>query len=291
MATDLDSYPSAASDSEENSGLNEPPGPPAPSPPTAARSRLLVVIAVVVVAVLVVVALVWVLGIGGFGPAGRSTPPVEVHVTVLTLGFSPGNNACFSSEFQTTHAQTVIAGGQLSYNVSLQDGNPGGARACTVTGLTVNTSGFSLLSSNVPLVVGTGTATLTFTLTAPSTAFNGSVVVSANVTFQAPNVLVSGQNFAVTGGGGECGSVSASGTGFTAFDGSTYSDAALVISISPLTTCSVSAIAAVGDPGFSIGASNLPVQLPIDSFTSVTFSLHLPSTSYQGALNFTLTLS
>jgi hypothetical protein len=291
MATDLGSEGSVEVDSAEYSAASEAPGAPPPAPPSAPRSKLLVMIAVVVVVVLVVVALVWVFGIGGFGTAGHSTPPTEVHVTVLTLGFAPGNNACFSSEFQTTSAQTVIAGGQLIYNVSLQDGNPGGARACTVTGLTVNTSGFSLLSSNLPVDVGTGKATLTFTLLAPPTAFNGSVVVDANVTFQTPNVLVSGQNFAVTGGSGECGSVSASGVGFSAFSGGSYSDGALVISISPETYCSVATIAVEGAPGFSIGATNLPVPLPIDSIASVTFSLNLPSTSYQGALNFTLTLS
>jgi len=99
----------------------------------------LAVIAAVAVVIIVVVALLWAFGIGGFRATDSSTPATAVHVTTLTLGFAPGSNPCFASAFRTTQSQAVIAGGQLLYNVTLQNGNPSGARDCTVTALTVNT--------------------------------------------------------------------------------------------------------------------------------------------------------
>ena len=111
------------------------------------------------------------------------------------------------------------------------------------------------------------------------------------MTYHAPDIQVSAQNFAVTGGGGQCGTVSASSPGFSSFGGGTYTDSVLVISLFQMVTCSVSQVTLDGSPGFAISATNLPVQLPIDSFASVSVSLSLPSTPYQGELNFTLTLS
>ena len=274
-----------------------PPGSEAPSPNPSTgsakprRRTLLIAVAAVAVVAIVVVALVLVLGIGGFHLTGSSSPPVTVRVNTLTLDFLPANEPCFGGGYQSTHALTVVAGGEMTYNVSLTDANPNGARGCTVTNLTIETKGFQLVSSNLPVGVGSGTRTLSFTLGTPASAFNGSVVVYANVTYQSPNVQVTAQNFQVTGGGGGCGSVSASGVAFSGFSGGTYNDSALVVSISPQYICSVTQISVDGTAGFTIGTTNLPVQLPIDSFTSITFELHLPSTAYQGALNYTVSLS
>lgn len=248
-------------------------------------------VAVIIVAAGLILAVVLVLG-GGFNLGGSSgPPPTEVQVTQLTVDFTPTNNTCFTSAYQTTHAQTVVAGSELDYNLSLPAGNPAVARNCTVLGLTVDTSGFSLVSSDAPLLIATGSASLTFALATPTTAFNGSVRVTAIVTYQGPNVEVSGQNYSVTGGNGQCGTVTASGTGFSGFTGTSYSDSALVFSISPQVPCSANQLTIDGTSGFSIGATNLPVSLPIDSFTSITFTLVLPPTPYHGVLNFTLTLA
>lgn len=261
--------------------------------PRRSRKLILGVSAAIAAVVIVVLALalLGVLGGGGIHLGGSSTPPTTVRINVLTLNFTPANNSCLLTEFQSTHGSTVIAGGEIVYNVSLQNSNPGGARDCSVTGLAIATAGFSIASSNVPLAVGTSAVTLTFTLATPSTAYNGSVTVTANVTFQKPDIHVQNQNFTETGGGGQCGSVSASSIGFSGFDSSTYSDSALAIAISPSRTCSVTSIALVGAPGFSISGTNLPVQLPSDSLASITFTLHLPTAPFQGSLNYTLTLS
>lgn len=257
---------------------------------------IVVGVAVAAVAVILITALVWGYGLGGLHPAGSgssgtTTPPVEVRVSVLNLAFLPGNNSCFSSAYQSTHANTVVAGGRILYNVSLSDENTNAAHGCKVTGLSVNTSGFSISSSNAPVNVGTGSATLHFTLQTPTTAYNGTVSVFANVTFQSPDVKVTAQNFKVTGGGGQCGSVTASGTAFSGFNGSRYSDGALLTDISPAVVCNVTQVTLDNASGFSITGTNLPVQLPIDSFVSISFTLQLPSTSFKGILNYTLTLS
>lgn len=294
----------SAAPEEANIGMDDAGGPtpvdevelsPRPTPRRPGRrTGLLVAVGAILVVVVLVVALLWGLGLGGLRPSGSSSkagpPPTEVRVSVVNLGFLPSNNSCFSSPYQSTHAETVLAGGVLTYNVSLSDGNPNTAHSCVVTGLFVNTSGFSLQSSNAPVGVGTGSATLSFTLQTPSLAFNGSVQVYANVTFQGPNIVVTAQNFKVTGGGGECGTVAGSATSFSAFSGSAYSDGALVTDISPVIVCNVTKITLSGTSGFSIGETNLPIQLPIDSFVSVSFELQLPSSAFRGELNFTLTL-
>lgn len=249
----------------------------------------------VVIAVVVIITLfsVGLLGQGGFSPLGPSHPSPEVVVGVLTLNFAPSNNPCFGSDYQTTATEKINAGGELLYNVSLRNGDPSAARNCTVTGLTVGTPGFTLLSSNLPVTVPSAFeyTTVQFALRAPDSAFNGSVLVSANMTYVSPDIEVTAQNFSFTGGGGACGSLSASGVGFSGFSGSTYSDSALVISVSPLAYCNLTQITVAPGFGFSISGSNLPLALPLNSFASVTFTLGLPSSAYSGTLEFTLTVT
>ncbi|MCI4354241.1 MAG: hypothetical protein L3K06_02610, partial [Thermoplasmata archaeon] len=285
--------PASESAAESADTAGQGPDPTFRSAPAAARSPrrtgILVAIAVVAVAVAVVLALLFTVGIGGFRLAGSSTPAL-VHVNELDLAFSPSSNACFPYGFQSTHPETVAVGGELLYNVSLQDVNPGGAHACTVTGLVVNTSGFTVVASDLPLVVGTGSATLDFTLSAPSAAFNGSVLVTANVTFLTPDVHVSAQNFHVAGGGGSCGTIVVSGIGFSGFSGSTYADSTLATAIFGTSTCHLTQLALSSAPtGFSIVSSSLPIAVPQNSFSGFTFALQLPPTSYQGELNYTVT--
>lgn len=91
----------------------------------------------------------------------------RVNITAVNWGFSGASN-CWATA--TTPGLAVAGGAQftvsirLNYTAGLLDPS-----TCTVQSVGVSTSGFSLVSANVPLVVASGgSATLSVTLRAPT---------------------------------------------------------------------------------------------------------------------------
>ncbi len=92
----------------------------------------------------------------------------RVNITAVNWGFSGASN-CWTTA--TTPGLSVAGGAQ--FTVSIRLNYTAGLlqpSTCTVQSVGVSTSGFSLVSANVPLVVASGgSATLSVTLRAPST--------------------------------------------------------------------------------------------------------------------------
>lgn len=235
------------------------------------------------------------LGLAGVLPLGINAlgaqPTVTVHSATLT--FEPASNPCFPSEYGGGQAHTLATGGVIDFTINLTDQSDGSVRACTVVSVNVSTPGFTVESSNVPLFVALGVpAELNVSVGVPNSAYQGNLSMTANVTFQRPNVDVTAQNFSYSpsSDSGPCGVDAASGVAFQTFAGSQYDDSAGFFVISPEVSCTITAVATT-TPGFSVVSASTPVFLPIDSFSGVSFVLAVPSQAYTGNVSIVLTLT
>lgn len=176
------------------SGGLPPPPPPAqplyatqPQPPRKSSTALVVV--VVVVVVILVLAIVGALAFSGAfhtagssgGGGGGSNPPAQVDVTAINFAFNGATN-CWTSSTGTgdvvSAGQTIQTTWTMSYNGGFLEPN-----SCTIQSVSVQTSGFSIQSTNTPLVVlAHGTQTLTVVLGTPGVAYTGVVTLDAQVT-------------------------------------------------------------------------------------------------------------
>jgi hypothetical protein len=245
--------------------------------------------------VVAVVVIVLLLGLAGVLPIGihalGSQPSVTVHSTTLT--FAPGSNPCFPSAYAGGQVHTLATGGVIDFTINLTDQSGGSVRDCTVTSVNVSTAGFTVESSNVPLIVPLGApAELNVSVGDPTSSYQGNLSMTANVTFQLPNVNITAQNFvwSPSSDAGPCGVDAASSTAFQTFAGSVYDDSAGFFVISPEVVCNVTAVSTT-TAGFSVVSSNTPVFLQIDSFGGVTFALSVPSQAYTGNVSIVLTLT
>jgi hypothetical protein len=217
----------------------------------------------------------------------------EVTVTDILLSFTPSNDPCFTSDYENSTPGTVVAGGTVTFVAAIVDQADGSARDCALTSVNVTTPGFVLVASNLPLNVSpSGSAQLNLTLRAPTISYDGPLNLTANASFELPNVHVLAQNvtFDPSGAAGACGvSVFGSG-GFTQFSATDFDDSIGFFVISPAYYCTITAVS-TPTSGFSVVSSQTPVSLPIDSIASVSFVLALPETAYSGNLSLTVTLS
>jgi hypothetical protein len=250
----------------------------------------------VIGAVIAVVAIVLALGVAGVLPlglhasnSGSSAP--EVRVDSAVLHFDPSNTPCFTSAYQDSKLAVYGVGGIATYRVNLTDDAHGSVRACTVTGINVSTTGFSLASANVPLVINaSGTTLLTIVVNLPTSAFLGTLNLTATVTDVPPNVVVGNQTLSFSPASNSCGSLMQFGSaGFSGFSGGMYNDSLGFSVISPPQSCNVTSVS-TSTPGFSIVSSQTPASLPIDSILSVSFVVQLPEGPYQGDLDITFHL-
>ncbi len=77
-----------------------------------------------------------------------------------------------------TAGQSFSTSWTLSYTKSLF-----GPASCTVQSVSMQTTGFSIVSSNTPLVVDSGgSQTLTIVIGTPSTSYTGTVTIDESVT-------------------------------------------------------------------------------------------------------------
>jgi hypothetical protein len=126
---------------------------------------------------------------GDFNPKGSTnggggTSLAVVDVTGINYLFTStsGGSGCWNDISST--GDTVDAGQQVPSSISLTWSQPFlGSSTCTVETVAVETTGFSIASSNVPLIVGTGGPSyLNLEIGTPSTAFSGVVTVEATTT-------------------------------------------------------------------------------------------------------------
>ncbi len=152
-----------------------------PAPPAPPKSRTGLIVAIVVVVVVVVIAAVIVLGMRPASTTNNPPPTVYVTITAINLQINGPSN-CWSSSTET--GGTVTAG--TSFSDSWQFTYHQGFLqpvSCTIQSVSISTAGFSLVSSNAPLVVGNGaTQTFTYTVQTPSAAYSGVMTVVLTVT-------------------------------------------------------------------------------------------------------------
>jgi hypothetical protein len=249
----------------------------------------------VAVAVAVLVLLLWLAGVGPFAGHAPGAPAAvpTVTVTAATLSWSAPSNPCFTSPYGTQSPGTLVAGGTYYLTTKLTSDADGQARFCTVENVTVTSSGFTLRSANVPLLVpASGGATLNISVTVPSTSFSGQLNVSAGVTYVLPNVTVKNMNvdYAPDSLAGPCGISAGSGPGFTTWTSNDYNGSVGFFVVSPEDACEVTSVS-TNTTGFSVSSSDTPYELPVDNFGGVTFVLLTPDSSYSGNVTIVLQLS
>lgn len=86
------------------------------------------------------------------------------------------NNTVYPEGFNVSLGQTAQVGFQMYGN-----GTFGNSSACTVHSVTSDTSGFTIVSQNTPLVApaNTETTVLWVNITVPGSAFNGAITLIA----------------------------------------------------------------------------------------------------------------
>jgi hypothetical protein len=111
-------------------------------------------------------------------PAGSPSP--TLHVTTVTMNFAGATNcwASYQLGIWTTGNDRLWTDIQFTYQQGLFQPS-----SCTLTGVRAQTSGFSIVSANTPLVVVSGaTETLHVVVQGPSTDYTGPLSLLAMVT-------------------------------------------------------------------------------------------------------------
>ena len=160
--------------------------PPAPSPSrSGSRGATIVAIVVVVVIVLALGAYLAARSSGsspsngGNNSGGGGGNTATVDITAVNFDFTGG---CWTSSSAT--GGVVNAGQPFSTTWTMSySGGLFQASSCTITSVSISTSGFSITSDNVPVTVDAGgTQTLTVVIGTPSAAFTGVVQLEGTVT-------------------------------------------------------------------------------------------------------------
>ncbi len=241
----------------------------------------------------VAVGAVLLLAIGGLIPGvGPLFGPAKVTVTSVTLTFTPSTNPCFSV-YGSTSSLTAAAQAKDTISVYLTDEAPDRAHQCTVQSIQVDTRGFSLVSENTPLTVPNfGKGLLIFTVGFPSAAYDGPLNLTAPVTFQGPNVNVTGIHVAWSPSSNSCGVYppTANPSSLSGFSGGSFNGSAVYWDVSPSSYCSVTSVT-VAPSGFTVLSATVPDPVGANNLDGVSFEIGLPATNYTGALNVTLYLT
>jgi len=168
--------PMAAPAAPMASGTAVPPPPPGwgsapyapppyqPAPPPRRRRRLWVIVLVVVVVVILVVSVV----------AFLATPAASgVQVQYINI-WAPDNVCGLNSNPISFYGFNWSTGQSGAVEFSMANFN---ATACTVVGVTTNTSGFGLSDVQVPLQIPASDQSfpMNMTITAPSSSFSGNL--------------------------------------------------------------------------------------------------------------------
>ena len=264
---------------------------PSPAAPTSARrKRVYALTSGIAVAIVVLVLILT--GIIPLVP-GAAKGVAKVTVTQANLAFLPYGNPCLGNYTDSTSVTLAVGGEEVFYG-NLTDQSPSSAHDCGVGSIQILTPGFSLVSSNTPLTVPTsGTVELTFTVRFPATPYNGTLNMSAPVTYLGPNIHVTSQEFLWSASPSYCGVEDLMGSGsvnITGFAGGTYNDSVGFFVISPEYNCIINSVGTV-TPGFSVLSSSTPYMLPIDSIAGISFVIQFPLQAYTGGLNITLDLT
>lgn len=138
----------------------------------------------------VVVAVVLILLLVILAPTPRVSPAVErvgtgasasITITSVHVGFT-GTSHCWTSVI--TSGGKLTGGQQFTVNIVLKYSTKASKpSACTVTSVSVATSGFSLVKANVPLIVNSGSSrTLSITVTVPANSYVGALTINAVAT-------------------------------------------------------------------------------------------------------------
>jgi hypothetical protein len=166
-------------------GWQTPPQMGYPQPPPQPKSHTGIYVAVAVIFVVVVLggaALAYENAHPSSSGSGNNSPPQTVVITATNLNPQGGNGNCWTSSTGT--GGTIAAGSDFSTSWTLS--YPGGLfkpASCTVQSASVQTPGFTIVSSNAPLTVSAGgTQTLTVVLGTPSTDYTGTVTLELTVT-------------------------------------------------------------------------------------------------------------
>jgi hypothetical protein len=143
---------------------------------------VILVIVVLILAVVGVLALLGDLNSGGAKPeTGGGGNVAQVDVTGINYIFTStsGGAGCWPDASEP--GDTVNGGQQIPTSVGLTWTQPFlGSSTCTVETVAVSTNGFSIASSNVPLIVNTGGASyLNIEIGTPNSPFNGVVTIDA----------------------------------------------------------------------------------------------------------------
>jgi hypothetical protein len=146
-------------------------GPPASGPmepPPRRRSRLRLIVVVVVVIIIV-------------GIVGILLYESSQTVTVNYIYFQSPDNTCGLGEsvsyygFNASLGETV----QLGFAEAGNNTTNGGTGACTIHTATTSTSGFTIASANLPLVIPVNdtSAVLWLNITVPNSSYTGSLTI------------------------------------------------------------------------------------------------------------------
>jgi len=159
------------------------PGAAAPPPPTKVSRTIAMITVVVVVLLVAVVAGLWAAGV--FHTSSSSNGGGGATINVTAVNFYVTANPCWTSSGGpggTVNAgQSFSTSWTLSYTKTLF-----GPASCTVQSVSSATPGFSIVSSNTPLVVDSGgSQTLSIVIETPSVA-SWTGVVTINVSVTAP---------------------------------------------------------------------------------------------------------
>jgi hypothetical protein len=166
----------------QGQGYASPPGYAAPPPQKKSHTGAIIGVVVVVILVVVLAGL-WAAGVFSTSSSpGGGGGGATVDITAINLEPTSETSTCWTS---STGTGGSVAAGQsfstswtLSYTKSLF-----GPASCTVQSVSMQTAGFSIVSSNTPLVVDSGgTQTLTIVIGTPSTSYTGTVTIDESVT-------------------------------------------------------------------------------------------------------------
>jgi hypothetical protein len=258
------------------------------APPPSRRRKWLYAVLIAVVAIVVVVGIVLAVVLS----PGASSPQ-KVTATATTISFDPSDSHCFGAGFTNSTPVTLTVGGQETISVPLMAPTNGLVRACTVTGVSVNTTGFSVVSSNTPLLVDTsGITTLQIVVGYPTSSYSGPLNLTASLSFILPNVTVQKLNFSWSPASNPCGldAPVAISPSFTAFAGGNFTDNAGFASFDASSSCTLNQVT-TNTTGFSIITASVPYSIPSDNFGGISYELQMPSVAFNGTLYLTLHLT
>jgi len=142
-----------------------PPEPPYGRAPPAPRRRRVGLIVVVLLVVVLLVA-----GVAVFDYFEAKPPPIQVAFINIwapdnVCGLNANPIAYYGFNSSTSSPQTLDFG-VPNYNLT----------ACTIHGVSTNTTGFSLSAIEVPLTIpGNGTGSMNITITPPASAYSGNM--------------------------------------------------------------------------------------------------------------------